>query len=171
MFYDGSTWQNRWVICQLLSTFYRNAKRFLTTHGSRSNLKSVVGRNPLLRNVVDAFCKTCRTRQDVVFLDKNCLGNLGKYCRFLQKSPRRGVFLHVKGVRICKCIIQYIVVRYNSFDKLFSKNFAFYFRLYPKMQKHATNTWCPRLVTCAELVTHRGLEPLFSPWEGDVLGR
>lgn len=33
----------------------------------------------------------------------------------------------------------------------------------PKMQKHATNTWCPRLVTCAELVTHRGLEPLFSP--------
>ena len=43
-------------------------KHFLTVRDSRSNLKSAIGRNPLLRNVVDAFCKTCRTRQDVAIL-------------------------------------------------------------------------------------------------------
>lgn len=46
-------------------------KRLLTLRESRSNLKSVFGRNPLLRNVVDAFCKTCRTGQDSVFFKGN----------------------------------------------------------------------------------------------------
>ena len=28
-------------------------------------------------------------------------------------------FCHIKRIRICEFIIQYIVARYNSFDKLF----------------------------------------------------